>query len=81
MRAASNFLAELMREAAHVSSFGARDAKLAERVKAKMTSTQIQAAIWLASRWAMESIVQIAGVYDPAGESRNTRPSGSSVSR
>src|SRR5262245_26153315 len=58
-----------------------RAAKLAERVKAKMTPAQIEAAIWLASRWAMESIVQIAGVYDPAGESRNTRPSGSSVSR
>jgi uncharacterized protein len=58
-----------------------RAAKLAERVRGKMADSQISAAIWLADRWVAAFAVQIAVVYDPAGESRNIRPSVSSVSR
>ena len=55
--------------------------KLADRVRAKMTPAQIEAATWLASQWAMGSIVQIAGVYEPAAESHGIRPSGLSFNR
>jgi TPR repeat protein len=59
----------------------ARVTKLADRVRAKMTPAQIEAATWLAGQWAMDRIVQVAGVYDSAGETRNIRPSVSSVSK
>lgn len=59
----------------------ARAARLAERVRTRMTETQIRAALWLADQWAPGFAVEIAGVYEPAGEIRSIRPSGSSVSR
>lgn len=58
-----------------------RALKLAERVSAKMTPEQINAARWLASEWAMNDILQIAEAYGAEGESRSNRPSSLSVSK
>jgi len=55
--------------------------KLADRIRSKMTSAQIEAATWLAEEWAIAFAVQIAGVYEPEGEIRSIRPSGLSVSK
>jgi TPR repeat protein len=58
-----------------------RAQRLADRIRAKMTPAQIDAANWLADEWAMAFAVQVAGVYEPEGEIRNIRPSGLSVSK
>jgi len=58
-----------------------RARKLADRVSAKMTRQQIDAARWLASEWAMNDLLQVAEAYGVAGESRSNRPSSLSVSK
>ena len=58
-----------------------RALKLAERVSAKMTPEQINAARWLASEWVMNDILQVAEAYGAEGESRSNRPSSLSVSK
>lgn len=59
----------------------ARALKLADRVRAKMTDAQIEAARWLASEWAMNDWLQVAEVYGVTGDSRSSRPSSLSVSK
>ncbi|HVR68044.1 MAG TPA: tetratricopeptide repeat protein [Verrucomicrobiae bacterium] len=59
----------------------ARALKLAERVSAKMTPEQIDAARWLASEWAVNDILQLAEAYGAEGASRSNRPSSLSVSK
>jgi TPR repeat protein len=58
-----------------------RALKLADRVSARMTSEQIEAARWLASEWAMNDQLQIAEAYGAEGESGNFRPSGLSAGK
>ena len=58
-----------------------RALKLADRVSAKMTPEQIDAARWLASEWAMNDILQVAEAYGAEGASRSNRPSSLSVSK
>jgi TPR repeat protein len=58
-----------------------RAQKLANRVRAKMTPDQMRAAGWLADQWTMAFAVEVAGVYEPAGDIRSIRPSLSSVSK
>ena len=59
----------------------ARARKLADRVSAKMTRQQIDAARWLASEWAMNDTLRVAEAYGVAGVSRSNRPSSLSVSK
>jgi TPR repeat protein len=59
----------------------ARALKLADRVSAKMTKQQIDAARWLASEWAMNGLLQVAEAYGAEGESSNFRPSGQSAGK
>jgi TPR repeat protein len=59
----------------------ARARKLADRVSARMTKQQIDAARWLASEWAMNDMLQVAEAYGVAGASRSNRPSSLSVSK
>ena len=54
----------------------ARALKLADRVSAKMTKQQIDAARWLASEWAMNDVLQVAEAYGAEGEGSNFSPSG-----
>lgn len=58
-----------------------RALKLADRVSAKMTKQQIDAARWLAGEWAMNVLLQFAEAYGVAGEIRSNRPSSLSVSK
>ncbi len=59
----------------------ARARKLAARVILKMTMQQIDAARWLAGKWAMNDLLQLAEAYGVAGDSRSNRPSSLSVSK